>query len=245
MFIRPIAITLTAAVSLTAPAAHSETNLSAVDALIFAIGPVSHAKPSVDDLWRDLTAQFRKLERDGLPGLSEGDQAAENAVMASRRRAAAIAEILQSDLNGDLKVTEEELKVSHWVSVNKPYRTGSTKVQPSIGQIENILAERLAPYLALDTDEDGAISIDEIVANLPMEGTFKSTDKPPFYHSQFPAAIDLDADGAITEEELETLFDQAVHTLDLNNDGALDDKERNNIEMIQSSVRLHLSEDNH
>lgn len=244
MFLKRTLLSLTAALSVAAPSAHSETNLSAVDALIFAIGPVSHAKPSIDDLWRSLTAQFRELERDGRPGLSMGDEHAENAVMASHQRAAAIAEILQSDLNGDLEVTEEELKISHWVSVNKPLRTGGTQTHPSITQVEKILDTRLEPYLRLDENGDGAITIEEIVANLPEDGMTGSSTKAPFYHRQFPAVIDVDADGAITEQEIATLFEEAVHTMDLDADGALNGDERKNVELIQRSVRLALSQAN-
>jgi hypothetical protein len=83
--------------------------------------------------------------------------------------------------------------------------------------------------LKLDEDEDGALSKEDLRPE-PPDGTRRRNEDdaqdlpPPPPPSKLMSAIDSDADGTLSEEELEKA-ETAILTLDLDDDGKIDNDE--------------------
>lgn len=83
--------------------------------------------------------------------------------------------------------------------------------------------------LKLDEDEDGALSKEELRPE-PPDGHRRKKDNaaaklpPPPPPSKLMSAIDTDADGTLSKEELEKA-EASLLTLDLNDDGKIDNSE--------------------
>lgn len=146
----------------------------------------------------ELVGTVRSADRDE-DGLDQDDVALLQEIQAAQARASAVGQILPSDLNGDFKVTRDELVRA--ARGEEPYRSQ---------QIDNQMAR-------LDGDGDGAITLAEAVAGARTRAADRRIEEM--------LKLDPDGDGRLTAEEMRRMAERAFESVDRDRDGRISEDE--------------------
>jgi len=153
----------------------------------------------VEQYVAQLASRLRSADRAG-DGLDATDVALARDLRRASTRGSRIGQMLARDLNGDLKVTRDELVRS--APTVAPYRDR---------QVENELSE-------YDGDRDGVITVAEMAA--AAEESDRSDDR-----LEELLALDPNRDGKLTARELRERAEQAFAQIDTDGDGKLSQAE--------------------
>ncbi|MEL6643880.1 MAG: EF-hand domain-containing protein [Pseudomonadota bacterium] len=174
---------------------------------------------SLDEITDRLLERFNQLDVDGAPGLSQADFDAHRQEAIARRRAAELNRWLVFDLNGDLQISTEELRIEALKTAREPLRSGATEVQPTQDQVEAIVSDMITRQLAADTDGDGTLTLEELAQSATRDAEARyGQGRPPI---TLPAQIDTNADGIFTTAEYRTAIAAVYTALDTDGDGAV------------------------
>jgi hypothetical protein len=163
---------------------------------------------------------FRQNDLDGVPGLSDRDRELHDLRWLAELRATELRKWLAHDLDGDLSVTAEELRVSLWDRGWRLIRQGRIELQPTPEQAAQIVAEDVAAELRQDLDGDGAISYEETRA-LVDEIVADAATRVPHARMAPSALYDFDGDGIVSEDEFLVLARAWFDTADSDGDGTI------------------------
>jgi Ca2+-binding EF-hand superfamily protein len=170
---------------------------------------------------------IRQYDPDGN-GLDRSDIDTAQAIDRAGRRANAIAEHMRHDLDGDLKVTEAELRKSLDFGRAR-YRQGDT-------QFAARRDAEIATFKAQDRDGDGFVTIAEMV-----EARNDDPSQNAVYN-RLRQLLDVDpnGDGQLMPEELESAARAAFAVIDKDGDGVIDGAEyaavRQDLEQIRAEA---------
>jgi hypothetical protein len=165
------------------------------DVLVEALSPGT----TVEQYVAQLANRLRGADRDG-DGLDAADIALARDKRRAQLRSSRIGQLLSDDLNGDLKVTREEL--------NRTAPLGSAYYQQ---QVERTLA-------AYDANRDGVITLAEMTAAIENEDRGDTG-------LEGLLALDTNGDGKLTAAELRARAEQAFSRIDSDADGRLSQPE--------------------
>lgn len=159
-----------------------------------------HRGATVEQYVARLVGMLRQLDRTG-DGLDKDDVELARDRMMAARRASAISQMLQSDLDGDFKVTRAEIERT----AMGEDETRSRRVDAELGRY--------------DTDGDGVITLKEAAAKA-VARNMRSEDQ-----GEGLLALDPNGDGKLTAEELRKLTERHFATIDKNGDGEISTEE--------------------
>jgi len=164
-------------------------------------------------------APIRTYDLDG-DGLDAADVDTMETIALTYQRSTLLAHYLPYDLDGDLTLTEPEIR--RFMRAQSRDRS------------ESELALGVAQTMRLDRNRDNAVSISEIYS----VATLDWRDQNMFRQLQQIMAADPDGDGRMTLAELEALVRAALGGLDANSDGVIDDAEydANETEILRAHV---------
>ena len=119
---------------------------------------------TLDEMEQQLRKRASSWEGDGVPGYTPRDGEVLEQVYLAQVRAREISRALNDDLNGDLVVSSEELRLRARRESLQPLRANGLTVMPSAEQVEYLVEQKMKKALAPDTNGDGALSLEEIAA---------------------------------------------------------------------------------
>lgn len=188
-----------------------------------------------DEALPGIRMQFRRVDLDGEPGLTERDTEIAISIQNADYRARALQQLLAYDLNGDSLVTRDEVRLRILSQVNQPLRANGVEVQPTPEQIEQIARPQIARVLRNDTDLDGALSMDEMMTAADAEAAQAGQRRgammlPPI------AAYDANDDGRLTEDEYLTAIRRVFDDGDADGDGMLSNEEFRDLQQRQADA---------
>lgn len=132
---------------------------------------------------------------------------------AASRRASAIGAVLRYDLNGDLRVTADEVLAAQKIDAPTPHPARTKKVSAARAEWDRLL-------LRYDTNRDGAVDMPEVSQAAALE------DRPS--RANPIAALldsDLGKDGKLTRKEVKAFAQRTFKTIDVNKDGRISSEE--------------------
>ncbi|MCU9846932.1 hypothetical protein OEZ60_02845 [Defluviimonas sp. WL0024] len=166
---------------------------------------------------------FYIADVDGEPGITADDTAIFAARERAERRARLGAAMLGDDIDGDGAVTLDELRIAGRLAGMRDGIGAGRPAAPvqSAAQVE-MLAEAYAlkRLIENDFDHDGRLTIADADIQIAAEPRpERSNFSPP------PDAFDANADGRITEREMQTEFDRWIAWLDADGNGVISGEE--------------------
>ena len=158
-----------------------------------------------------LLARFDRSQSEG--GVSRRDHELQEKISRAAFRAQFYSRYLGYDLDGDQRVTRAEIeKVRSLRHYNdRVDRSPEHKAAMAIEEVRQIDS-----LMALDTDGDGSISLEEM--SVAADKEFKA----PEDDGLVPMIFDADGDGVVTRLEYETAIDRVLNQIDVNHTGIVD-----------------------
>lgn len=156
-----------------------------------------HAGATIEQYVAQVVAPLRSADRMG-DGLDHGDVIFAKLRTAAQQRAGEIGRVLRYDLDGDLKVTREEIDQSQSNVLVMARRQSASESE-------------LSRY---DKDGDGTITIQEAAANA-------TRNRRSDYQLSGLLALDPNSDGQLTAKELRKLAERHFSTVDTDDDGKI------------------------
>ncbi|MEM9393195.1 MAG: hypothetical protein AAGA38_05020 [Pseudomonadota bacterium] len=170
---------------------------------------------------------FRQNDLDGEPGYSLKDRQMYVDAWEAEQFSKQIQEFLSHDLNGDLTVTPEELRVAFTRSAYRGTPLQRPNPAPGPDRIEAHIAEKTAAYLRTrDLDGDTAVSFDEANVKAREIARHARATTVPVPRMAPSLAHDLDNNTVISEREMVALARQLHAAFDGNGNGIIDPDER-------------------
>lgn len=147
-------------------------------------------------------------------GIDSNDIAIAESVDAAGRRAAQVSTTLRYDLDGDSRVTENEVRRSLEFQQGRQMQQGVEEAQR-----RTMMERQLVQVLALDLDHDGSISIAEM---LSAEDTGNRQPETKYESLRLLLLNDPNGDGRVTPAELEAIVRTAFAKVDANASGTIE-----------------------
>ena len=147
---------------------------------------------------------IRRYDIDG-DGLDATDIKTAEAISLARQRSPLLLSYLYFDLDGDLKISEEEIRTLMHAQRNDG----------------DALAQEIARIMALDRNRDGFVTAAEITAIATVDWH----DQIDFRQLRQILAADPNGDGRFKPEEMEALVRAALKSVDSDGDGMIDEAE--------------------
>lgn len=172
---------------------------------------------------RQMLLIYRSMNNNGLPRFNELALQLDQANLAPRQRAQAIARFLEKDLDNDGKVTTDELKTSLEPQSRMLLQSAAgIQIEPTAEQTDEIMQQLLARNLQADTNGDGAIDFDEMRA-AAAQTTNASTRISTFRLADpmIVKMLDTSGDKVVSQEEFLTAVRKTFAAMDSNKDGQL------------------------
>ncbi len=198
-------------------------------------------KKTVADVRKDLLRLYRQTDIDG-GGVSVSDYELKEQKESAAQRSAMLSRWLRNDLDGDGRVTRQELERIFLPDARRPIHSYGVSVAPTPDQIAKTLEKMVNKVLADDGDGDGdgSISFAEALseANSKIATRSRRRGRSPFL---VPLTLDRDGDGKVTESEYGEEIDRVLGQIDLNGDGRYSKSEisalREEVRQIRKSLR--------
>ena len=164
----------------------------------------------------------------GDEGISARDEKLSEDIALAQRRANILRDVLASDINGDNKVTRDEVRA---VLRNKySYSTTLHRQARMQRDFEKIMRN--------DVDRDGSITIEEIGKSVEMQSAmrYRSSYGSSNYRL-IPLSLDLDKDGILTRKEFMDAANAVFSEVDSDKDNVLSEAEMQRIMLEIRKVR--------
>lgn len=168
---------------------------------------------------------FTRADTNGDGKVAPDDAALAETLSTASRRAGKIQSTLIYDLDGDGVVTTAELRRALASRASQPLRGGGeVAVPPTPSQRAEILRGLVEAAAAPDTNHDGRITFDEMLAVAAAEADRVRLNQS-LSSAEAWSLLDANGDGAITRAEYDAAVRQAFAGIDRNRDGVLDEAE--------------------
>jgi Ca2+-binding EF-hand superfamily protein len=153
------------------------------------------------------------------------------ATEAAHRRAGNVNTVLRNDLNGDFKVTEDEVLLAMQGIASRRMRSEPQSPEA----IDRARANAKSFFAARDTNHDGVIDVPE--AAVEPKRTLVQTERP----SQIDkiAETSLGADGHITRAEVKKLAERTFTAVDRDRDGKISKEELQTVNAVRDTARAN------
>lgn len=173
----------------------------------------------LSDIRDRMLQRFRAFNVDDAPGVSNNDLVVYRQQLEARFRASILNTWLVYDLDGNFEITEDELRPDALRQARRPLRSGGTQIEPTPEQVEQIARDLIDARMERDLDGDRVVTLDELSAFAAETAERRlENDRTRF---AFPAGLDTDGDGRVTEAEYAAGIDAAHAALDVDGDGAV------------------------
>jgi Ca2+-binding EF-hand superfamily protein len=154
-------------------------------------------------------AEFQSLDLDHDGALTSADGERVRRQAAANARAGVIGEIMRADLDGDGRVTRDEVvRLSVALAGVGSHESDENRRK----RVDDAVAERMMP----DLDHDGVIDAAEIIAYARHRASAASSGGAV---AAIEAALTLDADGKVTLGEYEAAAERVFRAIDTDGDG--------------------------
>lgn len=191
------------------------------------------------DLVGHATARFSDLDFDGDNRLSDDDRLSFGRMAAAERRATTAARLLAADLDGDLEVTEAELRHAMTYSM-RDQLFGDPRAfrDKTVAQRDRAVAD----LMKADADGSGRITLDEALTLPPLSDA--ALERATETHGELSAALrfDHDADGFVSRAEFEAGHVAFFRVADRNNDGVLAPDEINAAKLKRGKLAFGITD---
>ncbi len=175
----------------------------------------------MSDLRHHLEARFLSADLDGSGGITQKDIEFSQQLADAHRRVGTISSWVLWDLDGDGRVTREEVVIANGRRTAGPVRIGSIPVLPTPAQRKEAMDRLVAKAMEADGDGDGIITFAEILnhANTRVgEITARSLDRRS---SEFPSIFDANGDGTTERAEYMAVVERVLSRIDSDGDGTI------------------------
>jgi len=210
-----------------------------LDALRLRIG--NQLRPMTVDVLRDQAiAAFHAADIDGVPGVSQSDYDLARRIEHARWRGQQISQILAHDLDGDGRVSREELRQSFAPQARATFQRGGALIIPTDAQVAAVIDRLTQTALEADSDDDGMITIGEILAHLAAKGT------PPYLGRRTdqaaPLSLDSNGDGTVSAEEFNIALTTVLGEIDRDGNGTVTQPEVDAFKQVLVAIRRTVQE---
>lgn len=169
-----------------------------------------------EQVWQTLLNLYRASNPDAR-GVSAASIEQVRQIAGAQRRAQIYGSVYAQDLDGDGRVTREELLAHFQPRARRPIRANGAQLEPTEDQVRLQLDRLVAEALILDTDRDGIVSADEIRQEAEKRGQEAARNAGGL---QFvPMSLDADADGVVSRGEWEAAVRSEFDRADQDRDG--------------------------
>ena len=224
-----------AAASLQPLTAHAD---KAKDAEVWmTVRAMSHvrANRTVDQARNGLMQVFTNQDVDG-GGITASDQDLQTKLNLANRRASEVSRALRMDLNADGAVSIDELKIVLGKRARRPIRSQGVMLEPTEEQVALTLDKLVRDQLRGDTDKNGIITFEEMVAAADKKlNPLRS--RTTWNRNAIPKSLDQNGDGAISRDEFGSVADRVVEKFDTDSDGQYSAKEVADLRAAASQLR--------
>lgn len=204
------------------------------------IASSSRAKQSKSQNLTSLTARFLQNDVDGTTGLTTGDSDLLLLRRKSAQRASDLARRWSQDINGDFKITEEELELYFGYESRRPIRSEGLYFAPSKQQFANILDKKIQDALRDDLNGDRVLTGDELVAAFEKRFTeryMKNSAVGIYKLFPQPELLDLDGDQSVSETEFSDYAAMILDLMDLDGDNIISRDEQRAMRYAMQKIR--------
>lgn len=218
---RAVSCSIVAAVlSIGAAHAQSAPEMPAEDWMRTRLGGVGQNQ-TIDQVRQALRYQFFNADIDG-GGISQSDYDLARKLTYAQIRANVSTQIMVRDLDGDGKVTRNELETVLMQQAVRPLSSGTAQVVPTPEQTKEILARLVADALKADGNGDGVIEFAEAY-RVPEEQT--RWTRQGANQNALPWSFDTDKNGSISLAEYDAVANRVIEEVDADKNGTISQEE--------------------
>ncbi len=213
---------------LASPMAAQETTIARTDAQFLRdVLSLDRGRETFEELLPKYLDLFRQNDFDGEPGYSLKDREMYVDAWAAKLLSERMQDFFKDDLNGDLTVTLEELRVSLTRDAYNHLRIRRNDRTPVPEAVQKYIAEKTTAYLqSFDLDGDEQVSFDEARVKAREISQHAASTTVPIPRMAPSLAHDLDGDTTISEQEMIALAKQVFDSYDANKSGIIEPVER-------------------
>jgi Ca2+-binding EF-hand superfamily protein len=181
-----------------------------------------HGRPSLT--WDAVWPRMLELYWTSNPnerGVTEEGTSIFRKVNSAQQRASAIAQHLVNDLDGDGRITREEVVLALQPRTRQMISANGVRLEPTPEQSQLQLDRLVKDAMKSDADGDGVITLAEINAAVQARFERISDQRDGRFDRFVPMSLDADGDGAVSRAELETAVRREFDSLDKDGDGKI------------------------
>lgn len=234
-------ITALIATSLLAGAAQA-ADTDAMDDLRLQLGYMLRGNMKVDQVRDQLREQFRRADLDGRPGVSQADYDLAGRLAIAEQRGHALGRHLTRDLDGDGRITREEVALSFWRQAQQRLRSGGVAIDPTPEQAREVLERLVAKEMEADANGDGVMTVDELRAFVQRQMGEQHRRHASYSRQQIPLGLDVDGDGVVSLAEYMKAADDVIAEVDRDGNGEISSEEaaanQTRLTMLRQSQQL-------
>lgn len=169
------------------------------------------------DTRRELEQIFDEQDLHG-GGITPVVREALEAMPQAQQRGRILGEALTFDLDGDGRVTRQELTLALGSRARRYIHANGVRMKPTEAQVAAQLEKLIGEKMNADRDGDGVLTLDELIRHVKVEGRTMSVAAGRLV----PQGFDADKDGTVTRAEFLAVVDRLLARIDANGDGTLD-----------------------
>jgi Ca2+-binding EF-hand superfamily protein len=194
----------------------------AADWMRLRVGSAIRGEVTWEQVRATVFQQFRMSNPDER-GVTPGGIETLRLVQAAQTRAQTLAQILSQDLDGDGRVTRDELTAALGPRARQPIHANGIQLDPSPDQVRQQLEKLVADALAPDLDRNGVITPEEMKRHSDARVSQLRTQLRA--EQYVPMFLDGDADGVVSRAEFEAAARREFDEADTNRDGRISTEE--------------------
>lgn len=189
------------------------------------------------DTRRELEQIFDEQDLQGS-GITSAVREALASLPQAQHRGRLLGEALAFDLDGDGRLTRQELMLALGGRARRYIHANGVKMKPNDEQIAAQLDKLVSERLKADRDGDGVLTLDELIQDAKADAR-----KTSFAAGRLvPQEFDKDKDGTVTRAEFLAVVERLLARIDANGDGSLDLSESVRANAWQREAREHASQ---
>lgn len=181
-------------------------------------GNGTNRRVTPDDLLKIMRTRFRMTSIDGET-ISPTDADTTWAIGAARARAELVQQILALDLDGDGVVTADEVRKVKVRIASQDLVGPAGRIAPTREQRDSLLASLIEQVMVADTDRDGRITFQEMLAAAGKNVAKRPAERPS--DLMLPKIFGTSSDRPFTFAEVEASVRRAFKSADTDGDGEL------------------------
>jgi Ca2+-binding EF-hand superfamily protein len=192
---------------------------------------------SLAELKLNLESRFRQADMDASGTITPRDAELRQSIASAGTRASRIHRWMQSDLDGDGKVSRDEIAGRHLQLTAGPMQIGGTMVAPTPAQRKEATDQYVAKEMAADADGDGVITFEEALRSANEVIAKQRVGSHYAREAVIPDSFDTNRDGTIEFSEFTAVVSRVLARLDTNNNGTFDADEVVALTALQKAAR--------